>query len=249
MNIIIAFLPAIGWGVMPWIVNKVPNSKPANQILGVGMGATIVGIIVTLSQHPTMSMPVFFLSLLSGALWTIGQIGQFISFTRIGVSKTMPISTGLQLVGNTIIGALIFGEWKTSNDFIFGIIALIIIMVGVILTAYTEKGDDFTQKTTNKDILFLVLTTVYLAFSGNKAAFKEKASYLDLFAGISFGIAAYTYIISAQVNGVTNAFIYGQLSVIISTIGGMTLLGERKQGKELVATLAGLCLIVVGAIL
>ena len=282
MNIIIALLPAIGWGVMPWIVNKVPNSKPANQIFGVGMGATIVGIIVTLIQHPAMSMPVFFLSLLSGALWTIGQIGQFISFTRIGVSKTMPISTGLQLVGNTIIGALIFGEWKTSNDFIFGIIALVIIMAGVILTAYTEKGDSFTQKNTNKDILFLVLTTVgylayssfpktitadaesmflpqtlgillgsviYLALSGNKAAFKEKASYLDLFAGISFGIAAYAYIISAQVNGVTNAFIYGQLSVIISTIGGMTLLGERKQGKELVATLAGLCLIVVGAIL
>ena len=84
MNIIIALLPAIGWGVMPWIVNKVPNSKPANQIFGVGMGATIVGIIVTLIQHPAISMPVFFLSLLSGALWTIGQIGQFISFTRIG---------------------------------------------------------------------------------------------------------------------------------------------------------------------
>ena len=95
----------------------------------------------------------------------------------------------------------------------------------------------------------LLGSVIYLAFSGNKAAFKEKASYLDLFAGISFGIAAYAYIISAQVNGVTNAFIYGQLSVIISTIGGMTLLGERKQGKELVATLAGLCLIVVGAIL
>lgn len=72
---------------------------------------------------------------------------------------------------------------------------------------------------------------IYLAFSGNKAEFKEKTSYLDLFAGISFGIAAYAYIISAQVNGVTNAFIYAQ------------------QGKELVATLAGLCLIVVGAIL
>ena len=83
--------------------------------------------------------------------------------------------------------------------------------VGVILTAYTEKGNGFTQKTTNKDILFLVLTTIgylaysafpktitadaesmflpqtlgillglriYLAFSGNKAAFMKRPATL-----------------------------------------------------------------------
>lgn len=282
MNIIIALLPAIGWGIMPWIVNKVPASKPSNQILGVGLGATLVGIIVTIAKQPTTSLPVFLISLLSGAFWTIGQIGQFISFTRIGVSKTMPISTGLQLVGNTLIGALIFSEWHSQNDFLFGSIALLIIIVGVILTAYTEKDADKSKKATKKDFLFLILTTVgylvysafpktisanaesmflpqtlgillgaiiYLLFSKQQVAFKQKASYLDILAGIAFGIAAYTYIISAQLNGVTNAFIYGQLSVIISTLGGMTLLGEKQEGKELLTTLAGLALIVVGAVL
>lgn len=73
---------------------------------------------------------------------------------------------------------------------------------------------------------------IYLAFSGNKVEFKEKASYLDLFAGISFGIAAYAYIISAQVNGVTNAFIYAQQS--------------QGTGRN---ACRPLCLIVVGAIL
>lgn len=282
MNIIIALLPAIGWGIMPWIVNKVPASKPSNQILGVGLGATLVGIIVTIAKQPATSLPVFLISLLSGAFWTIGQIGQFISFTKIGVSKTMPISTGLQLVGNTLIGALIFSEWHSQNDFLFGSIALLVIIVGVILTAYTEKDADESKKATKKDFLFLILTTVgylvysafpktisanaesmflpqtlgillgaviYLLFSKQQVAFKQKASYLDIFAGIAFGIAAYTYIISAQLNGVTNAFIYGQLSVIISTLGGMTLLGEKQEGKELLTTLAGLALIVVGAVL
>ncbi len=282
MNIIIALLPAIGWGIMPWIVNKVPASKPSNQILGVGLGATLVGIIVTIAKQPATSLPVFLISLLSGAFWTIGQIGQFISFTKIGVSKTMPISTGLQLVGNTLIGALIFSEWHSQNDFLFGSIALLVIIVGVILTAYTEKDADESKKATKKDFLFLILTTVgylvysafpktisanaesmflpqtlgillgaiiYLLFSKQQVAFKQKASYLDILAGIAFGIAAYTYIISAQLNGVTNAFIYGQLSVIISTLGGMTLLGEKQEGKELLTTLAGLALIVVGAVL
>ena len=282
MNIIIALLPAIGWGIMPWIVNKVPASKPSNQILGVGLGATLGGIIVTIAKQPATSLPVFLISLLSGAFWTIGQIGQFISFTKIGVSKTMPISTGLQLVGNTLIGALIFSEWQSQNDFLFGSIALLVIIFGVILTAYTEKDADESKKATKKDFLFLILTTVgylvysafpktisanaesmflpqtlgillgaiiYLLFSKQQVAFKQKASYLDIFAGIAFGIAAYTYIISAQLNGVTNAFIYGQLSVIISTLGGMTLLGEKQEGKELLTTLAGLALIVVGAVL
>lgn len=48
MNIILALLPAIGWGVIPLIVSKVKDSHPANQILGVGIGATgTLGIAAT----------------------------------------------------------------------------------------------------------------------------------------------------------------------------------------------------------
>lgn len=280
MNIITALLPAIGWGVIPLIVSKVKNSQPTNQILGVGIGATIVGIIVTISQHPEMSLPIFLLSMLSGAFWALGQIGQFVSFTKMGVSKTMPISTGLQLIGNTIIGALIFGEWNSVNEYVLGILALILIIIGVVLTTVTRKAS--SQKIASKDLLFLLFTTIgywvysafpkavsasaqsmflpqmigilvgaslYVLFTRRPQVFVQRATWLDAFAGLAFGIGAYAYIISAQVNGVTNAFIYSQLSVIISTLGGMTLLGEHKYGRELVSTLVGLGLIVIGAVL
>lgn len=280
MNIAIALLPAIGWGIIPLIVNKVPNSKPVNQILGVGLGATLVGIIVTLIQRPVMNLPIFLLSMVSGAFWAMGQIGQFLSFTQIGVSKTILISTGLQLIGNTIIGVLIFGDWKTVNQYVIGILALILIVIGVTLTTVSRNGS--SKKVTAKDLTLLLFTTIgywvysafpnavsasaqslflpqmlgillgaslYLLFTKRIKAYKEKASWLDLFAGIAFGIGAYTYIISAQMNGITSAFIYSQLSVIISTVGGMTLLGEHKYGKELVSTLVGLVLIVIGAAL
>lgn len=280
MNIITALLPAIGWGVIPLIVSKVKNSQPTNQILGVGIGATIVGIIVTISQHPAMSLPIFLLSMLSGAFWALGQIGQFVSFTKMGVSKTMPISTGLQLIGNTIIGALIFGEWNSINEYVLGILALILIIIGVVLTTVTRKAS--SQKIASKDLLFLLFTTIgywvysafpkavsasaqsmflpqmigilvgaslYVLFTRRPQVFVQRATWLDAFAGLAFGIGAYAYIISAQVNGVTNAFIYSQLSVIISTLGGMTLLGEHKYGRELVSTLVGLGLIVIGAVL
>lgn len=280
MNVILALLPAIGWGVIPLIVSKVKDSHPANQILGVGIGATIVGIIVTIMQHPQMTMCISLLSLLSGMFWAIGQIGQFVSFTKMGVSKTMPISTGLQLIGNTIIGALIFGEWSSVNQYVIGTLALILIIVGVALTAVSN--DPSSKKITGRDLLFLLATTIgywvysafpkavnadaqslflpqmigiligavlYAIFTKQAKVFTQRASWLDALAGIAFGIGAYSYIMSAQANGVTNAFIYSQLSVIISTVGGMTLLKEYKHGKELVSTLVGLALIVIGAVM
>lgn len=280
MNVILALLPAIGWGVIPLIVGKVPNSHPANQILGVGIGATLVGIIVTILQVPQMTLGVSLLSLISGAFWSIGQVGQFVSYTRMGVSKTMPISTGLQLIGNTIIGALIFGEWDSINQYVVGSLALILIIIGVALTAVSNNSS--AKKITGKNLLFLLLTTVgywvysafpkavnadaqslflpqmlgillgasiYALFAKGPQIFKQKASWIDSLAGIAFGIGAYTYILSAQKNGVTNAFIYSQLSVIISTIGGMTWLKEYKHGKELISTLIGLGLIVIGAVM
>lgn len=281
MNILIALLPAIGWGLIPLIVNKVPKSKPVNQILGVGIGAVLVGLIVTLIQRPSMNLQISLLAIVSGAFWTMGQVGQFLSFTRIGVSKTMPISTGFQLIGNTIIGVLIFGDWKTVNQYVLGILALILIVIGVSLTTVTKNGD--SKKISSKDIMLLIFTSIgywvysafpnavkadaqalflpqtigillgaviYIAFTKRLVTtIKQCATWLDVLAGLAFGIGAYSYIISAQMNGITSAFIYSQLSVIISTVGGMTILGEHKYGKELVSTLVGLALIVVGAIL
>lgn len=45
----------------------------------------------------------FFNSDKAGAVWVVGQLGQYIGDQRIGVSQTMPISTGLQLVGTYLM--------------------------------------------------------------------------------------------------------------------------------------------------
>ena len=72
---------------------------------------------------------------------------------------------------------------------------------------------------------------------------KEKTTWLNIFSGFSFGIAAFAYIFSTQLNG----FIYSQLCVIISTLGGIFFIGENKTKLELVATFVGLILIIIGA--
>ena len=79
MNYLLALIPAIGWGIMPLITGKIGGST-INQIFGIGAGATIVGLVAFIIGHPTVTTTGFWFSVLCGALWTIGQIGQFVSF-------------------------------------------------------------------------------------------------------------------------------------------------------------------------
>lgn len=280
MNILIALIPAIGWGIVPIITGKIGGTA-ANQIFGIGSGATIVGLTVYLFTKPSISLNALLFSILVGALWTIGQIGQFISFKRIGVSGTVPLSTVFQLVGNSIIGMIIFGDWSGKNSKIIGIIALIIVIIGALMTSINDKSNN--QKISLKDIAFLLATTIgfwiYSSFPNmsivknenstaiflpemvgillgaiiydlfsNAKVFKQKEQYLNIFAGLAWGIAGFTYIISAKANGNTSAFIWTQLNVVIATFGGIFFLHESKTKRELRYTILGIALIVIGSI-
>lgn len=279
MNICLALLPALAWGCFPLVVSKI-GGKPSNQIWGIGVGSTIVGLFVLFIGKVHIPANVFWLSLFSGILWSTGQVGQFISYKKIGISKTMPISTGFQLVGNSIIGILFFGEWSGPNQLWLGILALLLVIIGVSCTAVTDKNSSNNVKLQN--VLFLLVTTIgywvystfpklvsadakvlyfpqmlgiligsflYLSFSKQISCLKENVSWKDALGGILFGLGALTYIYSAKKLGVSSAFIFSQLSVVISTLGGMYLLHEKKVGKELKFTLVGLALVVVGSIL
>ena len=93
MKYVYLFLPAIGWGLMPLVIASVKNSTVYNQIVGTVAASFIFGAIVMAIMHPAMSWSLFLLSALGGACWVIGQVGQYISYEKIGVSETMPIST------------------------------------------------------------------------------------------------------------------------------------------------------------
>ena len=281
MVYLLALIPALGWGLMPLITGKIGGSA-VNQMFGIGAGATIIGLIAYAVTQPTVSTAAFWFSVLCGALWTIGQVGQFVSFKRMGVSNTMPLSTVLQLVGNSLIGVIIFGEWHSARALTIGFVALAIVIVGALMTSVSDSNSD--KKVTASNFIFLLVTTigywVYSAFpkipivanesaqgiflpemlgillgsviyalcSGNASSFKQKEQYLNILGGLSWGIAAFAYIFSANALGVTEAFIFTQLNVIIATFGGIWLLHEHKSHREMTYTIWGIVLIVVGSI-
>lgn len=90
---------------------------------------------------------------------------------------------------------------------------------------------------------------IFVFATRETSALIARESWAGMIGGAIWGIAAFAYIFSAQENGTSSAFIYTQLSVVISTLGGMLFLHERKTSRELGFTLAGLVLLVVGSVI
>lgn len=154
MAFLIALINIVGWGLIPLTV----KGKPANQIAGMGLGAAVTALIIYLFTRPVIDPVIWSIAIIGGAFWTIGQLGQFISYTKMGVSGTIPLSTGFQLVGNSLIGVLLFSEWPTTNAKIIGFIALACVVIGIVLSS---KSDDQESANVNfQNIMFLLATTI-----------------------------------------------------------------------------------------
>lgn len=283
MNYLFLFIPAIGWGLMPLFVAGVKKSNIYHQIVGSVLGAFLFGVVVTLIKRPAFNMTSFLLAMVAGAAWVVGQCGQYYSYSKIGVSETMPLSTGLQLIGVPLVGVLIFGEWASTQAKLFGFLGILALVVGVAFTSLTDKGTaEGNKQNQTSTMIILALTTlgyitsssipkalkgdgvmiflgqtigmmiatfIYLFATKQLKVLKEKESYQVIPAGVIFAIAALSYIISVQMNGVNLAFVMSQLCVVISTLGGIVFLHEQKTKKGYIYTAIGLVLIVAGAVL
>lgn len=281
MNLFLMLLPAIAWGILPLAVAKV-KGQPINQIFGTAVGTLLASVVVFLVMRPSISTLNFILAMVTGAFWVMGQLGQYTGFRELGVSQTMPISTGLQLVGTSLIGVLIFGEWASTSAKLFGALGIVLLIVGSIFTAVHDSGIQQEPNPRRKSTLvMLVLTTIgflvfntipkamsssglaiflpesigmvmavlaYVAVTRQPQVLRAKASWQSVLAGLIFSVASVSYILSVRANGVNSAFVVSQLSVVLSTLGGMLFLHEHKSCRELIFTLLGLVLIVAGAI-
>lgn len=282
MSIVWLLMPAVAWGVLPLVVSKL-GGKPANQIVGTTFGTLLGALIVEIAIRPSISVLNFCLAALAGAFWTIGQLGQYNGYAKIGVSKTMPLSTGLQIIGTSLVGVVIFGEWASVTAKLVGALGVILLLVGVILTSIQDKKETQTSAGSQRGTFVMVIITtigfivfnaipkalsasgiaiflpeaigmvvavlVYLLATKQPQILAEKASWLNIFGGLVFAVASVTYIESVGENGVNTAFVVSQISVVLSTLGGMLWLNEKKSHRELAFTLTGLVLIVAGAVI
>ncbi len=166
MDIFLAILPAIFWGSIV-LFNVKLGGGPYSQTLGTTLGALIFSIVVYIFMKPVLTPTVIGVGIVSGLFWSLGQANQLKSIDLMGVSRTMPISTGLQLVATTLFGVIVFHEWSTTMSVILGVLALICIIIGVILTSLQSEEEKNAEQTGNfkRGIIILLISTVgYLVY-------------------------------------------------------------------------------------
>lgn len=145
MNILIALVPAIMWGSIGLVSGRLGGSA-SQQTLGMTMGAVVFSLITLVLYQPTLNSKIWIAGLISGLFWAVGQFNQFSSMKHIGVSKTVPLSTGLQLAGNALAGVLIWHEWTSGNMIMVGTIAVIALIIGATLTSLKDKSDTTAER-------------------------------------------------------------------------------------------------------
>ncbi|PFV82187.1 glucose transporter GlcU [Bacillus sp. AFS059628] len=279
MDILLAILPALFWGSIV-LFNVKLGGGPYSQVLGTTLGALVFSIGVYIFIKPVLTPMVIIIGIISGLFWALGQANQLKSIDLIGVSKTMPISTGMQLVSTTLFGVIVFHEWSTTTSVVLGVLALLCIIVGIVLTSLQSKEEKNNEQTGNfkKGIVILLISTLgYLVYvviirlfgidgwsallpqaigmvlGGILLTFKHqpfnKYAIRNIIPGLIWASGNMFLFISQPRVGVATSFSLSQMGIVISTLGGIFILGEKKTKRQFIAIVIGIIFIIAAGIM
>lgn len=194
--ILIGLGPLIGWGIYPTIASKF-GGKPVNQILGSTIGTLIFAIVY--NQIERLGFPQgkdLLLAILSGIGWAVAQVITFYSFTLIGSSRAMPVTTAFQLLGASLWGVVALGDWPTMIDKVVGFVALAVIILGAWMTVWSERKTKEDSNSLRKAVIVLLIGEIgYWAYSAapQAASISGKQAFLPqaigmVIVGVIYGI-------------------------------------------------------------
>ncbi|MFJ7679733.1 GRP family sugar transporter [Peribacillus sp. NPDC097198] len=271
-----ALIPALTWGSLVLVSEKLGGNS-YNQTLGITIGSLLFAIVMSVINPPEWTSLIWIVGIISGIGWAFGQLFQFNSVKEMGVSKTVPISTGLQILGNTFFAVIVFKEWNTTSTIILGVIAIIFLIAGVLLTSY-EGSKGKNEGSMKKGILYLIVSTLgfvtYVivvrwfdidgwstilpqAIGMFIAAFLlsikhkpfNKYAGRNILTGIMWATGNIGLLLANPKVGVAIAFSFSQMGIVISTLGGIFLLGEKKSKKQMTYVIIGCILVIAGGVM
>ena len=214
--ILIGLGPLIGWGIYPTIASKF-GGKPVNQILGSTIGTLIFAIVYNQIEH--LGFPQgkdLLLAILSGIGWAVAQVITFYSFTLIGSSRAMPVTTAFQLLGASLWGVVALGDWPTMIDKVVGFVALAVIILGAWMTVWSEHKTKEDSNSLRKAVIVLLIGEIgYWAYSAapQAASINGKQAFLPqaigmVIVGVIYGIIT---LVRKQGNPFTKKVTYKQI--------------------------------------
>ncbi|MGF9966230.1 GRP family sugar transporter [Bacillus rhizoplanae] len=277
MDILLALLPALAWGNI-LIVSVKMGGGAYSQTVGMTIGALFFATIIYAFTTPALSLTILIVGFISGLFWALGQVNQLKTVERMGVSTTVTISTGMQLVATTIFGVIAFHEWATTTTIILGTIAILLIVIGVVFTSLDDKENAQPPGQLKKGIVTLIISTFgYLVYvviirwfnvDGWSAILPQavgmfvgaviltakhkpfnKYAIRNILSGLLWGTGNLFLFLSQPKVGVATSFSLSQTGIVISTFGAILFLGEKKTKRQMVFIALGSALIIGGAVL
>ncbi|GEM_PF-222535 len=321
MWFVVALLPSVAFGTMSLLTMALRGDE-RQQTMGMILGGFIVSLVLLPFLGVTSNPLHWVIGFIAGVLLATGIHFQIQCFHVIGVSRTMPVSTASQLILMSLLGVLLLGEWRSPGALPLGIVAMVMLVVGVVLITWTQKRSDLlpaeaaggdtvpalastpvsasavlppsTEVGSSqgkldwpRGILYLVISTlplvgylillrwfevdalkgffpvligtVFGAFILTMPVFTPTLGRTDtrwnrnilwqLIPGVFWGSGLVIMQYMSQKVGVATGFTLSQLGMIISTVGGIVILKERRTRKELWVVAAGVAFLVAGAVL
>ncbi len=272
---LIACIPILSFGLIP-VVATYLGGKPVEQSMGISLGSLAFAIAVFVFKRPDLTSTIFLISMLSGAFWALGSVGQFMGIQYLGVAKSMPISNGGQIIGTSLFGVMM-GEWATTDSKIFGFSALLLIILGIVCTSYKDKKSNEQTQWGKGLLINLVSVLGFTAYVGVLKYFRidgwtsilpqsfgqiagivllsllffkiqpfTKPSAKNGMVGLIWAVGNIALLLSQANIGLAVAYPVSQAAVIVSVLGGVFINKEKKTRKEWVFTLVGMGIILAG---
>ena len=139
MHILIALLPSLLWGAMA-LLNAAFPAEPRRQNTFVIAGGGAASLLTSPLAGAAWSPRSLVWGSLSGLLWSIGIVLVIKGFQTWGASRTMPLTTALQLALNGLIGVVLLGEWRAPGAMALGLGAVALVIAGGTAGTWQEGG-------------------------------------------------------------------------------------------------------------
>ena len=238
------------------------DTTPERFLIGVGTGALLgMGIFYQLAGFQRIGVSRM-MPISTGAQLVSMAIGGVLLFGEWSGPGALPVGLGALVL---LIGGIVAISWsekdedlaaERSLDWRGGIIMLVLSTIGLVSYLLIQRSFDIG----GTEVMFpqatgyllggLILTTPKLSPWEGPTDTRWAAPTLRQFIpGALWGISLLIMQTSAERVGVAAGFSLAQLGIIISTFGGILWLGEHRTRKEMMATIAGVALVIGGAVL
>lgn len=282
VTLALALLPSLLFGAMALTMGAWPTD-PRRQNVAVMAAAGVTSLAVSPLLGGQWSARAAVFGILSGLMWTMGQVLVLRGFHTWGVSRTMPLTTALQLAINALIGVALLGEWRAPGALPLGLAALALIMGGAAGCSYQEPDGPGPEPAARRTGLIATALSalVYGSYVGmlrlvhvssadavapmgiglllgalaclrlipSSQPVRGPRFWPSAVAGAIWAVGNAVLLHSSTSVGVATGFSLSQLGFVISTVGGVLLLGEARSRREGRAAAAGVAAAIVGVVL